>query len=226
MQCSGLPKTDAILTGKIMHVDDDSFLLAGQGASDLYMVSKNLAIYDAEGRAAETIGLKAGQTVEIGFSGLVMESYPAQLGEPVYLRITGQEDDFVGLYQTALGDLWEVDPGLNGEIETMAFDLSKVSNLSDSEKSALIYLVSGSHGIFGISGTFDELAEQGYIDKDQLLFEKGILFQLEVTDTSKNGFVFNASKWRSGDGAYFYQDCQAVERNGNWEYTVGSEAIS
>ena len=155
-----------------------------------------------------------------------MESYPAQLGEPVYLKITGQGDDLVGLYQTVFEDLWDVDPGLNGEIETMAFDLSKVSNLSDSEKSALIYLVSGSHGIFGISGTFDELAEQGYIDKDQLLFEKGILFQLEVTNTSKTGFVFNASKWRSGDGAYFYQDCRAVERDGNWEYTVGSEAIS
>jgi hypothetical protein len=223
---TALPKADAVLNGKIMHIYEDSFLLAGQGASDLYMVSTELAIYDEDSQVTDAADLKAGQTVEIGFSGLVMESYPAQLAEPIYLRITGQGDDLVGLYQAVLDDLWNVDPGLNGDIDTMAFDLSKVSNLSDSEKSALIYIVSGSHNIFGIAGTFDELAEQGYINKDQLYFENGLLFQVEVTDTKKDGFVFNASKWRSGDGAYFYQDCKAFKNSGTWEYAVGSEAIS
>lgn len=223
---SGLPKADAVLEGKIMHIYEDSFLLAGEGASELYMVPTKLDVYDADNRATDASDLKAGQIVEIGFSGMIMESYPAQLGEPVYLKITSQGDDLVGFYQTVFDDLWNVDQGLNSDIETMAFDLSKVSNLSDSEKSALIYIVSGSHGLFGISGTFDELAEQGYINKDQLYFEKGVLFQLEITDMKKDGFVFNASKWRSGDGAYFYQDCSAFENSGTWEYTVGSEAIS
>ena len=221
-----LPKADAVLAGKIIRVNDKSLLLAGTGASDLYTVSSTSAVYDIDNKASDQSTLKAGQNVEIGYSGAIMESYPAQLGDPVYIRITGQGDDMVGFYQTVLNDLWNVDSGLNSDISVLAFDLSKVTNLSDAEKSALVYVVSSSHNLQGITGTFDELSEQGYIDKDKAYFEKGILFIIEITDITEDSFTFKAEKWRSGDGAYYFIDCKAVRNDASWSYTVGSQAIS
>lgn len=221
-----LPKAEAVLKGKIIQINDKSLLLAGTGASDLYTVSSAPAIYDIDNKPADSSALKAGQNVEIGYSGAIMESYPAQLGNPVYIRITGQGDDLVGFYQTVLNDLWNVDKGLNSDINIIAFDLSKVTNLNEAEKSALVYAVSGSYGLQGIKGTFDELREQGYIGKDKLYFENGILFKLELTDVTEDSFTFKAEKWRSGDGAYYFLDCKAVKSDAGWSYTIGHEAIS
>lgn len=221
-----LPKAEAVLKGKIIQINDKSLLLAGTGASDLFTVSSALAVYDIDKKPADSSALKAGQNVEIGYSGAIMESYPAQPASPVYIRITGQGDDLVGFYQTVLNDLWNVDKGLNSDISVLAFDLSKVTNLDDAEKSALVYVMGGSYGLQGIKGTFDELSERGYIDKDKLYFKNGILFKLEVSDVTDDSFTFKAEKWRSGLGAYYFIDCKAVRSDASWSYTVGSQAIS
>lgn len=221
-----LPEADAVLTGKIAKLYDDSFLLAGTGASDLYIVSSEPDLYNTDNTPADASALKAGLTVEIGYSGNIMESYPAQLDAPVYIKITGQEDDLTGFYQTILNDLWNVDAGLNSGISILAFDLSQVTNLSDAEKSALVYMVSSGHNLQGVTGTFDELSEQGYINKEYLYFENGMLFELTLSDVTEESFTFDASKWRSGTGAYFFSSCKAVKDGGVWSYTVGSEAIS
>jgi len=138
----------------------------------------------------------------------------------------GQGEELVGFYQTILDDLWKVDEGLNSEINVLAFDLSQVSNLTEAEKDELVNLVSKSHGVEGIRGTFDELSEQGYIDKENLYFETGLLITIETTDVTEDRFTFDVTKWRSGDGAYFFIDCKAVKTGNGWSYTVGSEAIS
>ena len=221
-----LPKAEAVLKGKIVELNDKALLLAGTGASDLYSLSNTLAIYDTDNKVTDISALKAGQNVEIGYSGVIMESYPAQPGSPVYVKIIEQGDDMVGFYQTVLNDLWNVDKGLNSDISTLAFDLSKVTNLSDSEKSALVYVVGNSHSLHGIKGTFDELTEQGYIDKEKLYFKNGILFTIELSDVTENSFTFDVKKWRSGDGAYYFIDCKAVRSDTGWSYTIGSEAIS
>ena len=42
-----------------------------------------------------------------------------------------------------------------------------------------------------------------------------------------SGVRFDAEKWRSGLGAYFFLDCTAsMEQDGTWTYTVGGEAIA
>jgi len=221
-----LPKADAVLTGKITQLYDDTILLAGTGPGELYLVSNKLPVYDADGRLADSSALQAGQNLEIGYSGGIMESYPAQLGSPSYLKITGQGDDLVGLYQTVIKDLWNVDPGLNSGISILAFDLTKTANLSEGEKSSLVYVVSREHGVTGVTGTFNELSEQGYIDKEKLYFPEGMLITLELTEEGKDSFKFNATKWRGGTGAYFFHDCQAKKSGGSWSYTIGSQAIS
>ena len=65
-------------------------------------------------------------------------------------------------------------------------------------------------------------------------FEDGILFS--ITDSMNaeeqyNGLrviKFDAQKWRSGTGAYYFGDCTASwPQNGTWsDYNIGSQAIS
>jgi len=221
------PKSEAMLTGKIARLDGKSILLAGDGEGDLYVVEISGDIYDGDTKA-DASSLKAGQTVEIGFDGLVMESFPMQIGEPDYIKITDRGDDLIGFFLSVTDDLWNVDPGLNAGVEIIAFDLTKAPNLNGGEKSALVYLAGGKYSPSGqgMMGTFEELCEQGMIDRENLYFETGILFTIEVTDVKEAGFTFDAQKWRSGLGAYFFNDCKAVKTSEGWSYTIGSEAIS
>lgn len=218
--------SSAVLKGKIVQIYNGSCLIAGSGSSELYTVPTKLDVFDVNNKQADASALKTGQTVEVGYSGAIMESFPAQPGNPAYIRITGQEDDLVGFYMTVLNDLWNVDDGLNPDAGVLAFDLSQVANLTGAEKNALVYLVSNLHGLQGITGTFDELVEQGLIDNKNLFFKDGMLFAFKITDVTESSFTFDVSKWRGGTGAYFFNNCKAVKSGGSWSYTVGSTAIS
>lgn len=221
------PKSEAVLTGKIVRLDGKSILLAGAGENDLYVADIPGDIYDGDTKA-DPSSLKAGQTVEIGFDGLVMESFPMQIREPDYIKITGRGDDLIGFFMTVTDDLWNVDPGLNSDAEIIAFDLTKAANLSGGEKRALAYLAGGKYSPSGqgIMSSFDELCEQGFIDRENLYFESGILFTIEVAVVTDGRFTFDAQKWRSGTGAYYFNDCKAEKTAEGWRYTIGSEAIS
>jgi len=219
--CSGKPKADAELHGKVIQVYDRSFLLAVKETGELYSVSSALDTYDSDwNKGAE---LSAGQLVEIGFSGEVMDSYPYQLADPVYIRITGGEDDMVGFYLGVLDDLWREDTGLNTDIDILAFNMSGVENLSDGEKSAIAYVAGNQYGLAGILGSLAELQEQGYIDSENPVFENGLLFTVDVLKSTSDNLTFNASIWRSGTDAYYYNDCKAVKIDGSWRYSVGSK---
>lgn len=219
------PKSDAVLTGKIVKLYDKSFLLTGSKMGELYTVSSALDVY-VGGEKTDMSALAAGQTVEIGYSGMVMESYPMQLGSPEYIKIVKEGNDLVGFYENVIDELWDRDPGLNSNADVMAFDLSKAANLTEGEKSALIYIAAGARGLQGIAGTFDELSEQGYIDKENLSFKTGLLFTLTVSDAADESFTFSLKKWRSGTGAYGFDDCKAKKTDSGWHYTIGGEWIS
>jgi hypothetical protein len=210
---------NVILKAKVIDINESSALIANMDGNvnkaDIYIIN----ISDVE-------DVKAGSILEIEFDGTVMDSFPMQIGNISKITVKEQGEDIAGLYRTVVKDLFEVDPGLNDNIQRIAFDLSKVSNLKDTEKTALIYSLGNTFGLEAISGTFDELSEQGYIDKENLYFETGILIIIEDTPIENNGFTFDAHKWRSGTGAYFYNDCEAIKTNNGWTYTIGSEAIS
>ena len=56
------------------------------------------------------------------------------------------------------------------------------------------------------------------------MWEDGLFITIK---TNEDGKTFNAQKWRSGLGAYFFIECSANKNIfGKWSYTVGSEAIS
>ena len=132
--------------------------------------------------------------------------------------------DVCELYLNVLEDLWNVDSGLNNEISQIGIDLSELSDLDKEEKDYVMSEFASKHNLPYIARTWEELCEQGYIDKENLIWEDGLFLSIK---TNEDNSSFDAYKWRSGLGAYFFGQC-TVQKNadGTWSYTVGQEMIS
>ena len=138
--------------------------------------------------------------------------------------------DVCELYLEVLEDLWNVDSGLNSGISQIGIDLSELSHLTELEKETVMHEFASKHNLPFIAGTWEELCEQGYIDKDNLYWEDGLFFSIKTNKdvgSSPDSTAFDAQKWRSGLGAYYFGQCTAQKNtDGKWSYAVGQEAIS
>ena len=208
-----------------------------------------------DGQAADASVLEDGMPVEISFNGNVLESFPAQFGQVYSLaawsrgqgkNAMGTAYDLCGLYLQVLDDLWQKDPALNEDIAQAALDLSQApGDLTEGEKAALVWRFGELHGVDAFAATFEELKEQGYIRSEPLgegapegaaflHWEDGCLFSIASSDKHEGEvyslpvLFFNAEKWRSSLGAYFFYDCSAGwGQAGTWSgYQIGSEMIS
>ena len=189
-----------------------------------------------DGQPARVDHLQPGMLLTVTWNGMVAESYPGQLGTVYALSAdSGDTDDRCGLYLQVLEDLWEVDPGLNTGLEELGVDFSGLTDLTESEKSALAWVFGNAHGLMPITGTLEELWQAGYLtpmtepaegQEDSVAlyrWENGCLFSL--SGSAEEGFT--AQKWASGLGAYVFSDCTAAQdADGTWSYTVGAEAIA
>ena len=164
----------ATLTGRIVSVQESTVLLAGQEDSGLYSLSLDgipwtldSADFDPQDPAASDLpgGSLVGALATIAYDGGIMESYPMQLGgmESVSVTTAGF-DNLCGLYLTVLEDLWNTDNGLNSDITELGIDLSQ-TRLSQSEQAAVAWAFGQYTGLSPIQGTFEELAEQGYLEE-------------------------------------------------------------
>ena len=144
------------------------------------------------------------------------------------------------LYLEVLEDLWNVDTGLNDGISQIGIDLSELSHLTELEKETVMHEFASRHNIPYVAGNWEELCEQGYIDKDNLYWEDGLFFSIKTNEDAVWNLPsiafgdqipeltsFDAQKWRSGLGAYYFDQCTAQKNDdGKWSYFVGQEAIS
>lgn len=218
---------DAVLHGKIAEVEEDSILLMCEKEGLLFVSLQDAVLYGPEHDEIAADMLRAGMQVEIAYNGFILETYPGKPGDVSSLIVQSEDGDLVGFYADVIEDLYQTDPGLNEGITKLAFDFHNISNLTEVEKDALVYMLGCRYQVEPIAGTYEELCELGYIDGETLSFKDGLLFTIEVTEkTNSESFTFNAKKWRGGDGAYFFAGCEAVCQNGAWQYTVGSEMIS
>lgn len=217
------PEGGALLAGTVIDVSDGSLLLAGEGDYDgLYRLS--LDGVPVEPGGVET--LCVGKRAEVTFGGTVAECFPGIPGGVTRVRaVDGDLSPFV-LYRQVLFDLMETDEGLNGGARYLGVDLSGAANLTGGEKLALQYLLEQQYGLSVLPGTFDELCEQGYIDRDALYWEDGVLLRVALVEDGTDTFRFDAEKWRSGLGAIYWTDCTAARGADGWTYEVGGFAIS
>ncbi len=186
-------------------------------------------------------GALTGALVEVAYD-LVLETYPGRLADVTAVNIRSDGfDDRCTLYLRVLDDLWDVDEGLNSDITMLSVDLSQTS-LPESEQAAVAWAFAGEHGISDpLTLSYEELAAEGYLagtepDSDGIhCWEDGCLFTIAEQETgdnelngARNTVTFDAQKWRSALGAYFFADCTAEQAlDGHWgDYTVGGQAIS
>lgn len=214
-------------------------------------VTEDMAV-TLDGAAAAAADLRDGMPVEIAFDGVAAESYPGQLGQVWSINAYsigspqspgGGYYDLCGLYLQVLEDLWEVDSGLNDGVEVIGLDLSQApGDLTDSEKAAIAWRFGELHGAETVTGTDDQLVEQGYITGEPLEgtdakfwhWEDGVLFSITPSDGHEGEayslpvLFFNAEKWRSSLGAYYFFDCSCLwPEGGTWNgYQIGAEMIS
>ena len=199
--------------------------------------------------------LADGMLVDVTFSGTILETFPGRFEEVYGLTAYGigttqvpggSYFDLCGLYLQVLADLWDRDPGLNSGITDLALDLSQApGNLTEGEKSALTYCFGNAHGVMAMQATREELIAWGQLTTVDLggevqegpvlyQWEDGVLFSIRANEGHEGEvyslpiLFFNAEKWRSPLGAYFFGDCSAIwPEFGTWSgYQIGSEAIS
>lgn len=250
---SGEKAVSAGETFRIIQEQPESMLLAKTdgNSADVYTLSLRDAELTLDGNAFDRNepgayqsfpdGTLTGALVEVAYD-LVLETYPGQLAEVTAVNIRSDGfDDRCALYLRVLNDLWAVDEGLNSDITMLSVDLSQ-TGLSDSEQAAVAWVFGGMHDISGtMTMSYEELAAEGYLSdtapevdgiphwKDGCLFT---ITEQEAGDNELNGarntVTFDAQKWRSALGAYFFADCTAEQAlDGHWgDYTVGAAAIS
>mgnify|MGYP000821723838 CR=1 FL=1 len=220
---------------------DGTLVLAGE--TELYTLPlEGMTLY-LDGSSMDASGIESGMSAEVWYTGGVQETYPAQFSQVVAVSFTRETDDGVydlcGLYLQVLEDLWNKDAGLNDGAEVVSVDLSKApGGLTAGEKAAIAYAFAQKHGVQGLTMTFDELREEGYLageksedGKTAYSFANGLLFTV-TPDEGTNGddsapvIAFAAQKWRSPLGAYYFTKCTASRGDSGWEYSVGAELIS
>ena len=247
----------AALVCRVVEAEGSTLTLAGTGEDrSVYVISLEDAALTLDGApwdptepgAAQMLpgGQMAGALAEVSYDGGIQESWPAGLEgvTAVDLRTDGF-DDRCALYLDVLEGLWSVDEGSQGEgLPYIGVDLSQTA-LAPGEQAAVAWIFAGRHGDRALEGTYEELVEQGYITSEPLedgqgqfwQWEDGVLFTIaeqeppaEDPSPAAQGtpMCFDAWKWRSSLGAYYFSDCTAVQSaDGCWDgYHVGSEIVS
>lgn len=194
-----------------------SLLVAPDKDSTEFSSSDKISVHLARAKELpETI--KAGDRIKIYYDGVIAESYPAQIYADK-IEIIGHNQVIDGFF-ALIDDIYREDTGLNDNITMIAFDFGNSDVLSKTEIETILALAKEEYGLEIIQGTFDELAEQGLIDKENLYFESGVLIEIKdaKTDNGKNKITCSISKWRSGLGAIGW-NAEAEFDNGKWNIT-------
>lgn len=251
-----------VITCRIVDGGSDGELLLAEldGGTGVYRLSVSDIPVTLDGGEADASVLEDGMPIEVSFNGLILETFPAQLGEVYGIaaysigtgrNLAGTCYDLCGLYLQVLDDLWKKDPALNENIALAGLDLSQApGGLADSEKAALAWRFGEMHGVEVVTGTFEELEEQGYFTSYPIStpapeegedfsrmwnqWEDGCLFSITPNEEHEGEFYslpalfFNAEKWRTPLAAYCFYNCFAGwAGTGTWSgYTIGAEMIS
>ena len=164
-------------------------------------VSADIPVY-LDGQPASAADLRDGMPLEVAFNGLVLETFPAQLGEVYSVSgysigtpqcPGGSYYDLCGLYLQALDDLWKKDPALNENISIASLDLTQApGGLLESEQSALRWRFGDLHGVEVLDLTFEELRDQGYLTASPL-----------STPAPKEGEDLSSLRYSWEDGCLF-----------------------
>lgn len=223
-----IPDDAQRLECRVVSEDDGVLLLADVNGTQS-------SVYKVNANTVTKTEFDEGDLIEIYFSGDILETYPAKLGDLYAInKINGGKNDLCDVYLDALEEVWEKDKGLNTGAVMVSVDLSK-TRLSEAEKSAVALAFSQDENIQTVyTYTYEQLDASGFLKSDEgsqsaKYWPDGVLLTItENQDSGTDKVTFDAVKWKSGLGAYYLNDCTSTRRkDGTWtDFKIGSEAIS
>lgn len=226
-------ETGGLLCRIVDGAAEGELLLAAQRSEGdaLYRLTVGDTAVLLDGQPADAGQLRDGMLLTVEYTGSVLETYPAMLEGVTALRaVTAGQDDRCGLVLQAFEDLWDEDSGLNGDIAYMGFEIGETLVPEASEREGIAWRFAELHGVQPLTGSWQQLADEGYIDAENLYWEDGLFFSFTPTenkDQKEDQLFFTAQKWRSGLGALFFVDCTARrDASGGWQYEAGGFAIA
>lgn len=139
-------------------------------------------------------------------------------------------DDRVGLALQALEDLWSEDTALNENVEQLSVYIDEALVPNAAERAAAAWSFAEQHQLPPpLTYDWKELCDEGYVNEEELSWEKGCYFELKAAEDAGTGKTlrFDAQKWRGGLAAIFYEGCTAKQdKSGGWTYERGTFAIA
>jgi len=229
-----------VLICRVVAEEDGYLVLADtESAAGVYTLDARdiPVVWDEGAVSSREKEIAVGSLVAMTYGGDMAESWPMQPGGVTEIRVLGYGfDDMCQMYLEVLEDLWEVDEGLNGDITVVSVDLAGTS-LSPSEQAAVRWLFEEECRVPALALSMEELDAQGYLTHEENGFthwKDGVYMAIteeEQLEGTYNGVVpvkFDAWKWRSSIGAYFFSDCTfARNAMGSWsDYQIGAQMIS
>ncbi len=115
----------------------------------------------------------------------------------------------------------------NGDI--IALDLKDCASLSDSDRQALMNIVSEKYGRETVIKTREELIEDGKIIDDSMsgsVFVGGVLITIKDNKAETPDFTFDINCFETGLKAIFFSECKAVQKDSGWKYELGKKGLS
>ncbi len=219
-------KAEVIEAGKSLLVTPDKDSSESKSSDKISVNITELLLKGLNGEDITLQDLKPGDILEITYNGVILESYPAQISSS-NIKVVGHNNLIDG-YLAIIDDIWNEDSGLNSEIEMITVDTTGWVDLTEIEKEIILAGMKEAYGFEVTVGTFDELADQGIIDKENLYFENGVHIVIsDITYHEKpEKITYSVSKWRSGLGAVGSDGSKAELKDGKWIITKGSMWIS
>ncbi len=155
--------------------------------------------------------LKAGMSVQIGFDGVVLESYPAQITADI-IKVTGETQDKISLFEKVLEEYFNQREDYSW-FKTVALDFTKLS-VSEPQKNALEYVftnyLSTKTNADVIRSTREKLEKEGKLKNG--IFENGVI--LSIKENGDSTYDFRAYTGPLGaEGSTF----KAKMKNGEWK---------
>ncbi len=203
------PQNENVLSAYIVKNSGKDLLVTAEDG--LYFVSlSDSKVYEN----AKEIGkeeLKAGMSVQIGFDGVVLESYPGQITADI-IKITGETQDKISLFEKVFEEYFNQRDDYS-RFKTVALDFTKLS-ISEPQKNALEYVftnyLSTKTNADVIRSTREKLEKEGKL-KDGV-FENGVILSIKANGDSTYDFRAYTGPL-AAEGSTF----KAKMKNGEWK---------
>lgn len=216
-------QAEVITAGESLLVTPDQDSMEFRSSDKMSVSTLGAKITNQKGTEINLKDLMSGDILKITYNGIILESYPAQITASAIEVI--DHDRILEGYLALIDDIYQEDSGLNSDITMISLDTTGWVELSDIQKEILFTQMKDVYGVEILEGTFDELAEQGIIDKENLFFPEGVhitIADIKINE-GKDKITCSIQKWRSGLGAIGSSDVTAKYKDGKW--TINKEGM-